>query len=179
MAETDRVHLWAMRVVFCALCLLVMFFNLLPLHLAPRGFAGPDLIVALIFAWAHRRPSFVPPLAIAGTMLVADLVFQRPPGLMAAMVLIFAEQMKVRARSQRDAGFAVEWLQVSIALIVMALVFQIAMALLILPILGWATLLSQVVTTILVYPLVVAFSHGLLGIRHAGPRENDRMGFRS
>ena len=69
-----------MRAAFVGISLLIMFFHLLPLETTPRRWAAPDLLVCLCFAWALRRPDYVPALAVAGVMLLADLMFQRPPG---------------------------------------------------------------------------------------------------
>jgi hypothetical protein len=53
-------------------------------------------MLALTFAWVLRRPEFVPPLLIAAMILLGDLMFHRPPGLWAALVLVTAETLRVR-----------------------------------------------------------------------------------
>ena len=86
MAERNTVRLWLMRGIFAAICGALIFWRLLPLDMLPARIAGPDIIVALSFAWVLRRPEYAPPLFIATILLMSDLLFQRPPGLWAALV---------------------------------------------------------------------------------------------
>ncbi|ETX30487.1 hypothetical protein [Roseivivax isoporae] len=176
MAEAGPVRLWWMRGVYLALCLAVMFFHLLPLDFTPRALAGPDVILAFTFAWAVRRPDYVPALSVALAMLLADLVFQRPPGLWAALALVVVERFKTRERRSRDTAFAVEWASVAAALIVMALIYQIVLLVLIVPTANGTLLLSQTAATILVYPVVAAVTRVVFGLRRTGRPEGDRLG---
>lgn len=57
MAEARPARIWVMRAAFIGIALLLMFYRLLPLDMMPPRFAGPDLLVALCFAWALRRPT--------------------------------------------------------------------------------------------------------------------------
>ena len=81
MAENATLHRWLMRALYALLAGLLVFLHLLPLDTLPPGWAGPDLFLALTFAWAVRRPDYVPPLLVAGLALMMDLLFHRPPGL--------------------------------------------------------------------------------------------------
>ena len=115
------------RITFVALSLFIIFTHLIPLETAPPSFGGstlepitqpratagtetevlfdpvrwimPDLLILFAFAWVTRRPSFVPALAIAGIFLLADMLYQRPPGLWTGLVLIASEIRRARARS--------------------------------------------------------------------------------
>jgi len=101
-----------MRAVFPVLALLNIFFHLLPLDTIPRQWAPPDLLVAAALAWSVRRPDYIPTAILALTLLLADLMFQRPPGLMAMLVLLGSEFLKPRALTHRDTGFVAEWISV-------------------------------------------------------------------
>ena len=101
-----------MRASYLALCLTVIFAHLLPLDTVPRNWAPPDYMLAFTFAWALRRPDYVPILSIAVVFLTADLLFQRPPGLMAALVVVGTEYLRIRFSALRDASFAGEWIAV-------------------------------------------------------------------
>ncbi len=178
MIDAAILRLWTRRALYVALCLAVMFFSLLPLDMSPGRIAGPDLILALTFAWAIRRPDVVPLLLVALVMLLADMVFQRPPGLWAALAVLVTERLKARERQSRETAFAMEWMSVSVALIVMALAYQIVLLLLIVPVANGALLLSQTLLTILAYPAVAAVSHAVFGIRRARPGDGDRFGLK-
>ena len=88
-----------MRAAFVGIALVTLLYHLLPLDLSPRRWAGPDLIMAIAFAWVLRRPEYVPALSIGIVFFVADLLYLNPPGLLAALVVIACESLKSRARS--------------------------------------------------------------------------------
>ena len=75
MADRVALHLWLMRFIWLGLCLGLMFLHLLPLDSTPKGWAAPQLILALTFAWVLRRPEFVTPLMIALVFLLSDFLF--------------------------------------------------------------------------------------------------------
>ncbi|MFX0541912.1 rod shape-determining protein MreD [Roseovarius sp. S4756] len=174
MAENARAHIWAMRALFAALCALVIFWRVLPLSTVPAGWAGPDIITALAFAWVLRRPQFVPPLLIALIVLLTDLMFQRPPGLWAALVVLGCETLKARAPGLRDMGFGPEWLMVGITALGITLLYRLSLAILLVPQAPLGLSLMQMAMTVLCYPLVVMVSSFLLGVRKARPSEGGR-----
>ncbi|MGR3495714.1 rod shape-determining protein MreD [Citreimonas sp.] len=176
MAERSVARLWLMRAVYPLLALLILFAQLLPMQITPASIAGPDLLVALTFVWALRRPDFVPMLSIAAVMLLADLLTQRPPGLWAALVLLAAEWLKVQDRRIRGNTFFAEWLTVATALMVITVVYRIALGLLVV---GPGTLAlhaMQYGMTLIAYPLVAAISHTAFGVRRSAPGEFDPVG---
>lgn len=178
MVEQSQSRLWTMRAAYIALCLVVIFFHLLPLETTPRRWAAPDLMVVFSLAWAIRRPEYVPALSIAAVMLLADLMFQRPPGLWAALMVITVEWLKRRQRRHRDASFAMEWLTVVSALTVATLANRLALlSVLYAPGSLYLTLM-QLGMTAMAYPFVVMVSRFLLGVRHAAPGEVDTLGRR-
>ncbi|WP_425099790.1 rod shape-determining protein MreD [Tropicibacter sp. S64] len=176
MVERGPGHIWAMRGIYLAFAFVVIFVHLLPLQTTPRQFAGPDLLVALTFAWALRRPDYVPALLIAGVMLLADLLFGRPPGLWALLVLMGSEWLKRRDRRMRDTTFVAEWLTVATLLAMLTIGYRLALGILIVP--GGALFLyvMQYVMTVLAYPAVVGLSHVLFRVRRTTPGEIDPMG---
>ncbi|WP_136443059.1 rod shape-determining protein MreD [Pacificoceanicola onchidii] len=176
MVERGPGHIWAMRGAYLALTALVIFLHLLPLQTLPRQFAGPDLLVALTFAWSLRRPDYVPALLIAGVMLLADLLFGRPPGLWALTILIGAEWLKRRDRRMRDTTFVAEWLTVATLLFVLTLAYRLTLGILIVPAGALFLYITQYIMTVLAYPLVVGLSHVLFRVRRSAPGEVDPMG---
>lgn len=179
MAERNQARLWSMRALFGAICLAVIFWRLLPLDMVPRGWAGPDLIVALAFAWVLRRPEFAPPLLIAALMLLADLLFQRPPGLWAALVVIASEALKSRAAGLRDMSFVPEWLTVASVLVAITLTYRLALSVLLVPQAPLGLSLMELLMTLLAYPLVVLASAFLLGVRRIRPGDAESIGSRT
>lgn len=179
MAERNRLRVWAMRAVFAAICLCVIFWRLLPLDTLPRGWTGPDLIVALSFVWAMRRPEYAPPLLIAAVMLLSDLLFQRPPGLWAALVVLGAEALKSRAPGLRDMSFAPEWLTVASVLVAITLAYRLVLSVLMVDQAPLGLSLIEMLMTLLAYPLVVLASAWILGVRKIRPGDAESLGSRS
>ena len=175
MAERRQSHIWAMRLIYLGLCTLLVFLHLLPLDTTPRGWAGPDLILALTCAWVLRRPEFVPAPLIATVFLMTDLLYQMPPGLWAALVLIGSEALRARAAGLRDLTFAAEWASVAVTLCAMTLGYQLILGLLLIdrPHLGLS--LMQLVMTLACYPLVVYASHIAFGVRKQAPGDVDAL----
>ncbi|EEX16642.1 MAG: rod shape-determining protein MreD [Salipiger thiooxidans] len=176
MAESRPARIWIMRAAFVGLSLLVMFYHLLPLDLLPPRYAGPDLLVALCFAWALRRPDYVPALSVAAVMLLADILFQRPPGLWSALVLMATEFLKSRDRRDRESTFVMEWIAVATVLAVITIVFRLALGLLIVPAGPSFLSLMRFAMTVICYPLVVMVSQYLLGVRRLAPGDFDHAG---
>ena len=176
MVDQSPARTWSMRGAFLLLCLVIMFFHLLPLETTPRRWAAPDLMVALCFAWALRRPDYVPALSVAAIMLLADLVFQRPPGLWAALVVLAVEWLKSRERRQRDNTFVLEWITVAGCLFVITLIYRLVLMVLIVSPGALFLTLMQYFMTLAAYPVVVLLSRMVLGVRRSTPGEVDRLG---
>ncbi len=176
MAEHGLYRLNAMRALYLGLCLFLIFLNLLPLNMVPQGWAGPDLMLALSYAWVLRRPDYVPALLVVGVFLLTDFLFHRPPGLWSAAVLIGLTVLRSRAAGLRDLTFAVEWLSVTIVILAIMSGYRIILAILLLeqPALGLS--LVQATMTILAYPLVAGISQVLFGVRKPTPGDIGIMG---
>ncbi len=171
-------HVWLMRVWFIGLALLILFFHLLPLDTQPRRWAPPDLLLAFTFAWAIRRPDFVPAASIAGVMLTADLLLQRPPGLMALLVLLGSEYLKSRATTPGETSFAGEWASVCLVLVAITVLNRLALSLLLVDQAPFVLNLIQMALTMLVYPLVVLITQGVMGVRRLSPSDAETLGAR-
>ena len=179
MADLSATRLWLMRAAFGALALCIMFFHLLPLDTQPRGWAPPDLLIAFTFAWAMRRPDYVPVLLIAGITLLADLLFQRPPGLMAALVVVACEYLKTRFGGLRDASFAGEWLAVCVMIVAVTVLNRLVLLVMAVDMAPLGLTLIQMVLTMLAYPLVALVTGSLMGVRRLTPSDADSVGGRA
>jgi rod shape-determining protein MreD len=178
MAEGSAPRVWGMRMLYMGLALLVIFVNLLPLDMQPQAWAGPDLLVALTFAWALRRPEFVPALSVALVILLADLLFLRPPGLWAALMVVATQALKNRARNLRDQPFMMEWLAVAGIFLAISLGNRLVLAVLLVPQAPLGLTVIHVVMTLICYPAVVMISQWVFGVRKAAPGDLDRLGQR-
>ncbi|MCZ4368414.1 rod shape-determining protein MreD [Sulfitobacter dubius] len=178
MTDLSRSRLWVMRLSFVALALVILFFHLLPLETIPRSWAGPDLLLGFACAWALRRPEYVPALFLALVFLLADLLLQRPPGLWAVLALMGVENLKSRGRHLRDASFAAEWLTVAVILTMVIFANRILLSLALVPTPAMTLNLTELALTTLAYPLIVAVTHGIMGVRKTAPGDLDALGKR-
>lgn len=179
MVERSTTRLWLMRGLFFSLSGALIFWRLLPLDTLPDGFAGPDLMVALACAWVLRRPEFAPPLLIGGMILLADFLFQRPPGLFAALVVVATEALKARAPGLRDMTFPPEWLTVAMAMTAVWLVYRIVLAALLVDQAPLGLSALQLFMTVIIYPAVVLLCSSALGVRKIRPGDAESLGVRT
>lgn len=179
MVERPARVVWALRTAYVGVAALILFFSLIPLETVPRGWASPDILLAVTFAWALRRPDYVPALSIAGVWLLADLLLHRPPGLMAALVLMASETLKPRAARLRDEGFASEMATVTLLLLIVVLGNRIVLAVLLVPMPPLGLTAFQFVATLLAYPLVVLVSTFVFGVRARAPGDTATGGMRA
>lgn len=177
--ESSGQRLFVMRSVFLLLALGLILVNLLPMQTLPRNWAGPDLLLCFAFAWSVRRPDYVPYSVLAIAFLLADFLQQRPPGLAAGLMLLACADMQSRARILRDAGFAAEWARVALLVVATAAVQQIVLVVLLIDAPSFGLLIFQTAVTAFIYPLCVAVSAGLMGVRMTAPGDLDGMGQRS
>lgn len=178
MVDQRPSRVWLMRGLYLCLSLFIIFVHLLPLASAPSKWAPPDLILALTFAWAMRRPEYVPALFVGGVVLLADLLFQRPPGLSAALVVIGAETLRARATANREMPYLAEWITVAGVMIGVAIAQRLMLALFFLPAPSMSLVLIQLGMTIALYPIVVLISHFAFSVRRPAPGEVDALGHR-
>lgn len=179
MAERTTSRLWVMRAAYVALALAIMFCHLLPLDTLPRRWAPPDLLIAFTFAWTLRRPDYVPILSVAAVILLADLLFQRPPGLMAGLVVLACEYLRNRFGRLSEASFAGEWVAVAIMVAAVTVLNRAVLLVLAVDVATLGLVLIQMLMTIAAYPLVVLVTGLAMGIRKPGPNEADAIGGRT
>lgn len=171
-------RVWTMRGVYICICLGILLLELLPLQTEPRKFAGPDLILLMTFTFAVRRPEFVPAWAVGLTLLLADFLLHRPPGLMAGLTVVASEALRARSDNLRTLPFSVEWLTAAIATLGVLIGYRIVLAIFVIPQAPLLLASSQMVSTALAYPLFVLGSVALFGVRRVAPGEVDTMGHR-
>lgn len=176
MIDPARARRLSGQAVYVLLALGILLAGLLPVRPGAIGWPGPDLLVALSFAWVLRRPEQVPVLVIAVVALVADLLLLRPLGLGAAIMVLGTEAARRRAQRWRQQAFLFEWLRVAMLMAAMVLANRVAHSLALVP----ATLaplpplgqdILQLIATVAAYPLVVWLARVLAGLRRTAPGE--------
>jgi len=150
----------------------------MPIDTLPRRWPWPDLLVVTTMVWVARRPDFAPFWVIAGLFLLTDLLFQRPPGLWAALVLILSEAIRKRAPNIRNMPIGLEWGTVTVGIVAITLIYRLTLAILFLPQAPLGLTLIQMAMTILFYPLVVVLAHFIFGVSRPAPGQVDSLGHR-
>lgn len=150
---------------------LIIFGQLLPLQTMPRTAAMPDLILVVTLVWVARKPEAAPLLAVAGVFFMADFLFQRPPGLMTGLVLIGTEVLRRRAESLKAATFWEEWASAAACVAGISAAYWGAHAVFLIPSAEPVLAVMQTVATAAIYPVVVAATWALFGLRRPMPGE--------
>lgn len=171
-------HLWLMRGMYFALAILVVFLHLLPLDTKPDRWPFPDILIALTFVWVLRRPEYVPTLSIAIVMLMADLLFQRPPGLLAALVVLGAAYLRSAAPGMRDSGFVGEWTTIGVVTAMVFLADRVILSILSVQQVALGPAMIQLILTILAYPLIILISQSVFGVRRISAADAGATGAR-
>lgn len=179
MASSASSHLWLMRAAFVGLALAILFCHLLPLGTMPRRWAPPDILMAFTFAWVLRRPDYVPMLSIAAVFFLADLLLQRPPGLMSALMVLGANYLVTRAGGLREASFAGEWLAVALTVIGVTVLNRVTLWVLAVDQAQLGLTLIQMILTVLFYPAAALITHSVLRVRKLAPGDADAIGARA
>jgi rod shape-determining protein MreD len=168
-------HVWTYRALFLGLCLLVIGFKLLPLSLDDTGIPGPDLLLALTLAWLLRQPAVVPIGSILVVFLLADFLFQRPPGLWTLLVILVSESLRRRRLTMTEFPFLVEWSAFAGAVFTMILLDRLVLWVLMVDLPPLGLTLAHGIVTAAIYPVVVAVSKFLFGLRKIGPAEAEAL----
>jgi rod shape-determining protein MreD len=178
MAESPAARIWIGRAVFLALATAVIFVQLLPLDTAPPTWAAPDLLLSMSLAWVARRPEFLPFGVVFAVFLLTDLLFQRPPGLWAALVVVLTETLRSRSRGLRNVPLVLEWGTVAFGIVAITLANRLVLAIMLTPQAPLTLTLIQMVMTIMIYPVVVLVAQVLFGLTRPAPGQVDSLGHR-
>ena len=169
---------WSGRITYLVLAFVLLVAPLLPLNTVPRGYATPDILLLVTAAWAARRPDTLPAPVVVGVFLLADFLFQRPPGLYAALVLLMTEWLSRRSARLRKGSFLGEWVAVGTGIAAVGLGSRAILAVLMTPQAPLGLTLTQLILTIALYPVVAGVAHLALGLRRPAQGEVDSLGHR-
>ena len=169
---------WSARISYLVLAFVLLAAPLLPLNTVTRNYGAPDILLAVTAAWAARRPDTLPALVVAAVFLLADFLFQRPPGLYAALVLMMTESLRRRSPRLRKGAFVTEWITASVWFAAVGLANHLILAALMTPQAAIRYTLVQIVLTIVLYPVIAGVAHMALGLRRPAQGEVDALGHR-
>jgi rod shape-determining protein MreD len=172
---TSSRHVWTYRALFLVLCLAVISFKMLPLGLDDYGVPGPDLLLALTLAWLLRQPAVVPIGSILLVFLLADFLFLQPPGLWTLLVIIVSEGLRRRRMTMTEFPFLLEWSAFAGAVFTMIILNRLVLWVLMVELPSLALTLAHGIVTAAIYPIVVAISKFLFGLRKIGPAEAEAL----
>lgn len=168
-------HVWTYRALFVLVCLMVIVYKLLPLGLDDTGIPGPDILLAVTLAWLLRQPAVVPILSILAVFLLADFLFQRPPGLWTLLVIVVSENLRRRRLTMTEFPFLLEWSAFAGAVMAMVLLNRMVLWVLVVDLDPLGLTLAHGIVTALIYPIVVVVSKFLFGLRKIGPAEAEAL----
>lgn len=174
-APTSTRHVWSFRFAYLGLSALIVLISMLPLGLAGAGFPGPDVLLALTLAWLLRQPTVVPFVSIVLVFLLADFLMQRPPGLWTLLAVIATESLRRRRLVMTELPFLVEWGAVAVTVMAMVIGERLILWLLFLDLPPLGLSLAHGLVTIALYPVVVAVSKYVFGLRKLGPAELETL----
>ncbi|MFN4155418.1 MAG: rod shape-determining protein MreD [Paracoccaceae bacterium] len=177
-AEAWRSSVWFYRGLFVGIALFMLYVRLLPLGSEAGDWPGPDLLLCLIFAWATRRPDYLPVWLLAGVLLLEDMILLRPPGLWTALVVMAVEFVRNRVALTRELTLLAEWAMVAGLMIACLLAYRLVFTLSFLPQPAFGFALMQVLWSILCYPVVVGASRLAFDLRKPATGEVDNYGRR-
>ncbi len=175
MAESVTANRWVYGTAYFGLCAVIMLAQLLPIDLVPGRFPGPDLLLCITFAWVLRRPHYVPTPLIALVFIIADMLFLRPPGLWAGIVVLAVEFLRSREFTLRERSLMTEILTVAVVYAAMTLGYRLVLVIFVVPQPGVGLTALQVLATMIAYPVVVALSRLAFGVRPMSLVEADTL----
>ena len=174
MAEPKASGVWKLRATFVGVVMVLLFVRLLPLQTTPSTISGPDIIMALIFCLSLQRPDAVPSVLIGVVILIEDMFLQRPPGLMAALIILGSAWLKLTASQTQDRNWIKDWWMSALAMIASTVVMRIVLTLALVPRPPALLHYTQLASTILVFPIVVFVTYYVLQIRPETALDRDK-----
>lgn len=175
MADLRPSGVWKLRLLFISLALILLFIRLLPLQTLPSKLSGPDILMALIFYLSLQRPAAVPSVLIGAIILLEDLFLQRPPGLMAALVIAGSAWLKLAASQTQDRNWIKDWWMSALAMIAITVMLRVILTVALVPRPPALLHYSQLVATIIVFPIVAFFAYYVLKIRPDTALDRDKF----
>jgi len=171
MAANRQFHPALMQGLYLVMSLLVVMIHLIPFGYGNRAWFSADWLMIITFAWTLRRPDHLPLYLIALVFLFADFIFQRPPGLFAALVVVANEFLRRRIVNLQTQTILTEWAVILILFIGIWITYRMILAVFFLPTLPFGISLLQTGLTVLIYPFFAVLFEYILGLRKLDMRD--------
>ncbi len=178
MGDAHAARIWLGRTVFLAAVFVLLFADFVPLRFQPRFIPPPDLLLCLTIAFALRRPEFVPVWVLAPVYLLADILFNHPIGLWTTIVILTVEFIRTQEYRFRELVFPFEWLFVASVIFLAMLANRFILALSMVPLPSFGTVMLHFIVSLLVYPFVVFVCYYLLRVQKITPHQAVKFGYR-
>ncbi len=176
MVDPVTMRRFLFRVQFLGVCMLLVFYKMLPLTTEPGRIPGPDLLFVFTAAVIMRRPNFAPVGLIVLVHLVADLLFLRPPGLWTAVTLLAYEFLRNRRLRDSEVPVVAEIVMVIGVFVAVVVGYAVVLAIFAVPQSSAVTLAIHILTTAICYPFAILVVHYILRVRRLKPGELDDDG---
>lgn len=178
MAETLNSSRFAHIGYFLFLAAAVAFAQLLPLSGSAGGVPGPDILLLITCCWGLRRPDLIPTPIVAVVFLLADVLFMRPLGLWAGLVVIAFEVLRSRSTAWRELNFLLEWAMVTGIIVGVFFANAALLTIFVVDQPGLGATLLRLIATIAFYPVVAFILMRTVGLYKLAPGAVDRLGHR-
>ncbi|MEM8980858.1 MAG: rod shape-determining protein MreD [Pseudomonadota bacterium] len=159
--------------LYLLICSGIFFVELLPLQTQPGDWSRGDPLVPLTMAWMLRRPDYLPLSLAACMFFLGDLLLQRPPGLFAGLALMGCLFLRARGAELRRASRGVEFAFAAGAIIAIYVAYRLILFATFLPAPSLSAAASELVFTLLYYPIFIVLIGPALGLRHFGDPANE------
>lgn len=170
---------WKQRMLLVGLLGLIIFVSLLPLGPMFGGIPGPDLAMCLLFAVVLRRPDYAPLGLVLVMVFAADALLMRPLGLWTLILLLATEFLRRSVVQTEALTPAEEFAQVLPVMLACFVVERVILLALLAEPPVFFTQVIHVGMTLVFYPIIVVFTHSVLGVRRLQPGEVDTLGGRA
>lgn len=167
-------HGLKLQISFTLLSFFLLMLQLLPLHRTTTALSAPDTIIALALCWAVRAPYAMSTGMLTVVLLASDIFLQKPIGLATMCVVLVVQWLRYHSEHIRDMAFLLEWLTIGAAY---CLIYGSQLILLKLVASDHADIKIFVIQTvggIAFYPIAVAASFLLFGIRRTWTHDDTR-----
>ena len=144
---------FAHQVMYFCIGLLIIFFQILPLQTTPQNWSGPNVLLVFFAAIVTKRPEYTSSFLIALIFLIEDFFLMRPPGLMSALTVISLHFLKRKIQNQEENSLILVWVNVTVSLTPILLIYYMISVLLFLPSVGFSLTLMEIIVSLALYPI--------------------------
>lgn len=171
MVDPITAELWGRRALLMALITLAVFIKLLPLQTGASSLPWPDVILCLMTAWTIRRPELVPLWMVVAVGFITDMVFLRPPGVWALILILGFEGLRAHARREGTMSAASEAGAVLVLFTSAFLANRLFLLIFAVPQPNFGATVLELLASLMLYPLVALVTVFIFRVRRPDPTD--------